>query len=356
MKATLSALLVAGILGLAAEPAVAQQEWSFEGDEVLVSNLIGEVTVRGHEGSRIVVRVRPGGNDSGILDYQVKQGSSAEFHVVYPVADVLDYDYPRRRGGRTEIRVEGWRRASSFMEDLYSGVSGRDKIQIRGGRGAEAWADLEILVPSGVRTHVRLAVGEIEARDVAADIFLDTYSGPARAMNITGKTHIDTGSGSVRVAMVRGDLHVDTGSGSVEAEDVQGEDILIDTGSGSVTLSRAAGRSVKVDTGSGRVNASEIDADDTVIDTGSGSVTLDLVRMGAGRHLVDTGSGRVTVYLPENASCRITADTGSGGIDLDIPNARLRRMSRDHIELTVGDGAGDLEIDTGSGSISIRRR
>ncbi|NIR46374.1 MAG: DUF4097 domain-containing protein [Gemmatimonadetes bacterium] len=356
MKALLSALLTAGLVGLAAEPVVAQQEWSFEGDEVLVSNLIGEVTVRGHDGARIVVRVRPGGGDAGILDYRVKQGGSAEFHVVYPLADVLDYDYPRRRGGRTEIRVGNWRRASSFMEDLYSGVSSRDEIEIRGGRGAEAWADLEILVPRGVKTHVRLAVGEVEARDVQADIFLDTYSGPARAMNITGRTHIDTGSGSVAVSMIRGDLHVDTGSGRVEAEDVQGDDILIDTGSGSVTLDRATGRSVKIDTGSGSVTASEIDADDTVVNTGSGSVTLDLVRMGTGRHLVDTGSGRVTVYLPEDASCRITADTGSGGIELDIPNAQLRRMSRDHIELMVGDGAGDLEIDTGSGSIAIRRR
>ena len=75
---------------LAAEPASAQQEWTFEGNEVLVSNLIGDITVRGHDGSRIIVRARPGGDDSDILDYQVKQGGRAEFHVVYPLEQQLE--------------------------------------------------------------------------------------------------------------------------------------------------------------------------------------------------------------------------------------------------------------------------
>jgi hypothetical protein len=356
MKALLSALLAAGLVALAAEPVSAQQEWSFEGDQVLVSNLIGNITVSGHDGSRIVVRVRPGGDDSDILDYQVKEGGRAEFHVVYPLEQELDYSYPRRGGGSMETRVESWRKASGFMEDLYGGVSSRDRIRIRDGRGSEAWADLEVLVPNGVKTHIRLAVGELEAKNVNGDIFLDTYSGPVRASNITGNTLIDTGSGSVVASMIRGDLNIDTGSGRVEADDVEGDEILIDTGSGRVTLERAKGRSVTVDTGSGSVSASEIDADDTLIDTGSGSVTLDLVRMGNGRHVVDTGSGGVTVYLPSDASCRIIADTGSGGIELDIPNATLSRMSRDHIELSVGGGDGRLEIDTGSGSIKIRTR
>lgn len=356
MRAFVSVLLTAGLVGLAARSAPAQQEWTFEGNQLLVSNLAGNITVRGHDGSRIVVRARTGGDDAGILDFQVKQGGQAEFHVVYPLEQELDYSYPRRGSGRVQIRVENWRKASSFMEELYSGVRSRDEIEIRDGRGAEAWADLEVLVPRGVPTHVLLAVGELEARDVEADVFLDTHSGPVRASNIHGETKVDTGSGSVVVSMIRGDLNIDTGSGRVEASDVEGDDILIDTGSGSVTLERAKGRSVKLDTGSGSVEASEIDAEDSLIDTGSGSVKLDLVRMGSGRHVIDTGSGGVSVYLPQDASCRIIADTGSGGIDLDIPNAMLTRMSRDHVELSIGGGDGRLEIDTGSGSINIRAR
>ena len=78
--------------------------------------------------------------------------------------------------------------------------------------------------------------------------------------------------------------------------------------------------------------------------------------MGGGDYVIDTGSGGVTVTMPADASVRIIAETGSGGIDLDIPNAMLRRMSRDEIALEIGGGDARLEIDTGSGGITLRSR
>ncbi len=353
---SVSALAAGALLVLVAAPATAQNEWSFEGDRLLVTNLIGEVTVKGHEGSRIVVRVSPGGDDADLLDFQVKQGGKAEFHVVYPLGESLSYSYPRRGGSSTDFRVENWTDESSFLEDIYSDVSGRDRVKIRSSGDVEAWADLEILVPQGVETRVVIAVGRLEASNVQAGVDLDTHSGRVKATNIQGDTRIDTGSGSVVATSIRGDLNIDTGSGSVEVSDVEGDDILIDTGSGKVTVDGAKVRSLKIDTGSGSVRTNEIYADDTVIDTGSGSVTLDLVRLTGGTHVIDTGSGSVTVNLPSDASVRIIADTGSGGIDLDVPNAMLRKASRDHIELEIGGGEARLHIDTGSGGVKIRTR
>jgi hypothetical protein len=350
-----SVLLACILLALAAVPATAQNEWTFEGDRLLVTNMIGEVTVKGHDGSRIIVRAAPQGDDSGMLDFQVKQGGHAEFHVVYPLGQSMSYSYPRG-GGSSEFRAENWIDESDYLEDLYRDVSGRDRIRIRDRGDTEAWADLEVLVPRGVETRVAIVVGEIKASDVEASLDLDTWSGAIEARNIQGRTNLDTGSGSVVATGIRGDLNVDTGSGSVEVADVEGDDIVIDTGSGSVTVKGARGRSLEVDTGSGSVKTSEIYADNSVIDTGSGSVTLDLMTLSGGRHVIDTGSGGVTVNMPSDASVRIIADTGSGGIDLDVPNAMLKRASRDHIELEIGGGSATLEIDTGSGGIKLRTR
>lgn len=352
---SLSALAVGALAVLAAGPARAQNEWSFEGQRLLVTNLAGEVTVRGHDGPRIVVRVEPGGEDADRLDFRVKRGGDAEFHVVYPLAESLSYRYPRRRG-RSEFRVGSWRDESAFLEDIYSDVPGRDRIKVGGSRGLEAWADLEILVPRGVDSRIVLAIGRMQASDVQAGIDLDTHSGSIELTNIQGDTRIDTGSGSVTAGSIRGDLIIDTGSGSVEVNDVEGDRVAIDTGSGRVTVSGAKARRLEVDTGSGSVRTSDILAESTLIDTGSGSVTLDLLQLSDGRHVVDTGSGSVTVNIPPDASVRIIADTGSGGIDLDVPNAMLRRASRDHIELEIGAASARLEIDTGSGGIKIRSR
>lgn len=349
--------LILALVLLVATPGRAQQEWSFEGDQLLVTNLIGEVTVRGHDGSRISVRANPGGDDAELLDFQLKREGEAEFHVIYPLERSRSYSYPRLRGGRTRLRLEGWRDESSFLEEIFSELSGRDHIEIRGrGGDLEVWTDLEILVPRGVATRVKLAVGQIEAADVDADLDLDTHSGSVRAENIRGDTRIDTGSGSVIAARIRGALTADTGSGKVEVEDVEGDAVRIDTGSGSVRVDGARTRVLEVDTGSGSVRTSDIDATSTTIDTGSGSVTLDLVRLGEGSHLIDTGSGGVTVVLPRDASVRIHAETGSGGIDLDVPEARIRKVSRDEIELEIGESEARLEIDTGSGGIKIRTR
>lgn len=352
----LSALTACASLVLAS-PASAQQEWSFEGDRLLVTNMIGEVTVRGHDGDRIIVRAQPGGEDADLIRFEVKHNGAAEFHAIYPLDQSLEYSYPRRGGGSSSFHVEDWRDESSFLEQLFSMISGRDRVRISGrGDGLEAWTDLEVLVPRGVASRIRVAVGEIRASDVEGDVDLDTHSGSVNASNIGGNARIDTGSGSVDVRMVRGALDVDTGSGSVEAADIEGESIFIDTGSGSVRLDRAKAREVEIDTGSGSVRTSDIDAEMTRVDTGSGSVTLDLVRLSSGDHEVDTGSGRVTVMLPADASVRIRAETGSGGIDLDVPAARLRRMSRDEVELEIGEGRANLTIDTGSGGVSIRTR
>lgn len=351
--------LVAGVLVLGAAEPLQAQEWSFEGSELLVTNLVGEVTVRGHDGSRIIVRAQSSGDDADAITFEVKEGGRAEFHVVYPLQESTEIHYPRRRGGSSEFRLESWTDESSFLEDLYSGISGRERIRIGGdvGRDAlEAWADLEVLVPRDVDTRIAIVVGEIKAMDVEAGVDLDTHSGRVTAENIGGDTRVDTGSGSVDVSGVRGDLWVDTGSGSVEAANIEGDEIHIDTGSGSVTVNVASASNLEVDTGSGSVRTSDIACDRANIDTGSGSVTLDLVRMGGGNYVIDTGSGGVTVNMPADASVRVFAETGSGGIDLDVPNAMLRRMSRDEIELEIGGGDAELRIDTGSGGITLRSR
>ncbi len=359
MKLRCSAALAVSAVALAAVPGWAQQEWSFEGRELLVTNLAGEVTVRGHDGSRIVVRAKPGGSDAERLNFEVQRGGEAEFHVLYPLNDSRRYVYPRMRHGETKFRVEGWREQSSFLDDYYSGLSRRDRIEIRGedGRGAlEAWADLEILVPRNVSTRIKLGVGRIDASDIESDIDLDTHTGPVTAENIGGDTRIDTSSGSVEVRNVRGSLDIDTGSGGVEVSEVEGDFIRIDTGSGHVTLERAKSRQLDIDTGSGSVRTADIDARSTNIDTGSGSVTLSLLRLDGGTHVIDTGSGSVTVTLPANASVRIHAETGSGSIRLDLPSARLTRMSRDEVDLEIGGGAARMQIDTGSGGVNILTR
>jgi DUF4097 and DUF4098 domain-containing protein YvlB len=70
--------------------------------------------------------------------------------------------------------------------------------------------------------------------------------------------------------------------------------------------------------------------------------------------LVDTGSGGVRLTLPSAWAARIELDTGSGEIHSDF-RMTVEEMEEDSVRGRVGEGGGTLQVDTGSGDISLLR-
>lgn len=337
-----AALLLPAILALALAPvASAEFERSFDFDsrELAVTNLVGAVQVVQAPGDAFLVAVRVQGKDAdeNLLKFVTEDGSRASLTVAFPVEEHRKYVYPPMgQNSRTTISYrDGEEEGGSWLRKIFHGISGR-RITVRGaGNGLEVWADLVIAVPRGRVLHLDQGVGSIDARSVAADLDLDIDSGSIEARGITG------------------DLLADTGSGRVLAEDLQGN-VSIDTGSGQVTLRNTAGDKVLVDTGSGEVTASGISCTNLVIDTGSGTVDLQLDCLDEGRFVVDTGSGGINLVLPEGASAHVSADTGSGGIDNAVPGSKVRSKDRGELDFSVGAGAARVQLDTGSGPITIK--
>jgi hypothetical protein len=346
---TLLTLLVAAAAAILAQPAGAQTErFELSGERVAIYNLAGQVTLAPGSGSAVVVEVTRGGQDAGQL--RIEQGpigGSQTLRIVYPDNEITYREL--HRGSRTDLRV---REDGTFGGDHDRNRG--ERVRIRGESGGlEAYADLTIRVPAGQSLAVYQAVGEVSASDVNGDLRLDTHSAPVTATNITGDLVVDVGSGWVEVSGVQGSANLDTGSGSVKVTDVRGDYLRVDTGSGSVTATTVSVSSLEIDTGSGDVNVTRATASDVGIDTGSGSVDLELTA--ESRDIsIDTGSGTVTVTLPSSYGATVDIETGSGGIDLDFP-VQVRRFERDHVYGTIGDGSGSLQIDTGSGSVRIRK-
>ena len=352
MKGVSRATVGAGIMitALAHPPgAMGQGAEAFElfGGDVAVYNLAGEARIVQGSGSAVVVRITRGGADARELEVEVGEIDGREtLRVIYPSQRVI-YSALRRASNSTIwVRSDG---------TFYDGRGGGDRVEIRGsGRGLEAHADLEIEVPAGREFALYLAAGSTDVRGVVGDLLIDTGAGSVVAENLQGSLRIDTGSGRVSVRGVAVDVSVDTGSGGVDIEDVRGREISVETGSGSVEGAGLSAPSLRVDTGSGRIDLERVDSDEIRLDTGSGSVRLQLVSDVADLD-IDTGSGSVTVWLPEVVGAQVDIETGNGGIDLDFP-VRVRRVSRDHLEGSLGDGQGQIRIETGSGGVRLARR
>ena len=345
-RTTMRGMAVLAAMALGA-PLDAQEVHRVTGADIAIYNLAGQTRVVAGSSSDVVVRVTRGGADAA--DLTVETGpvrGRSTLRVRYPDDEIV---YPAiGRGSSTSFSV---RADGTFGDD---GRDNGERVRVRGsGTGLEAWADLVVEVPANGRVSVYVAAGDMDATGVNATLRLDVGSGTVTAANMSGALSLDTGSGGVSVRGVRGTLDVDTGSGSVEVADVVGDQVSLDTGSGRVTGAVIDTPALLVDTGSGSVELTRVSSPNVSVDTGSGSVEIELLE-DVDVLEIDTGSGSVTVTAPANLGGTVEIDTGSGGIDLDFP-LEVRSVRRDRVQGRLGDGAGSIVIDTGSGSIRIVR-
>jgi hypothetical protein len=340
-----SALILVPALAFLARGGAAQERFTIAGGKVAIYNLAGRTSVERGTGSAVVVEVTRGGRDGARL--RVEQGpvgDHAALRVVYPGDRVA---YPQATGS-SELRVRD--------DGTFGGPTrGREGRRVRVDREGEeeAWADLRVLVPAGLDVELRVAVGEMSARGVSANLLLDTHSGGVTAEDLRGRIRIDTGSGTVLATGIEGELEVDTGSGDVVVRNARVGTLGVDTGSGAVTIEGFRADALHVDTGSGGVRG-EGDAEEVEVDTGSGDVSLDLGAL-LRNVMVDSGSGDVTLTVPANYGARVSLETSSGDLEVNVPLQVVRR-GQDALEGTIGDGRGQLTVDTGSGNITVRRK
>ena len=349
--------LLPTLLAARAHGAEVTREFTFTGNDLRVSDLIGAVEVRQGAGDAFRVTVNVRGDDATPDLLQLVQEKDA-LQVVFPLERHRDYVYPALgHGSRSTFTAhEADPNEKSWLRRTFGLLSGH-QVTVRGsGKGIEVWADLTIEVPRGGSLELRHGFGDVAAADLEADLDLDTDAGALEVRNVRGAVTLDTGSGGAEVSGVRGDLDVDTGSGEVSLRDCDGQQARVDTGSGDVRVEGLRCRSLELDTGSGAVRARGVSADEGTIDTGSGDVVLQMDRLGDGRFEVDTGSGDVELALPADASARIVADTGSGGVESEVPGARFEKRDDGTREMTLGGGGAHISLDTGSGSVVVSRK
>ena len=346
---TTNSLLLSTILSalaLVATALSAQEVERLRGPEVAVYNLAGRMEIVRGEGTDVVVRVSRGGDDAATLRLETGEIRGRQtLRVVYPGDEIVYPELGRR--ARTEVRVD----ADGTFSD---GGEGGDRVTIRGsGDGIEAWADLVIEVPAGQRAAAYLGGGTVDARGVHGHLDIHTGVGAVTATDMAGELAIETGSGRVEVSSMIGNLNVDTGSGSIEVENLKGSDkVELDTGSGSVSVRALQASRLLVDTGSGNVDLEGVATPETEVDTGSGSVEVELLT-DVDALKVDTGAGSVTVSVPAGLGATVEIDSGSGGIDVEDLTMEVRSVQWDHLSGRIGDGRGEIAIDTGAGRVRL---
>lgn len=151
-----------------------------------------------------------------------------------------------------------------------------------------------------------------------------------------GKVDLQTGDGKIEISNFKGEMNMHSGDGSQNIQAVDGK-LRASTGDGHIT---ADGRfdELELKTGDGRVDAR----------ASSGSAVISEWR-------VETGDGSVTLEVPGDLAADIALHTGDGHIDLDMPVTTEGSLKQNEIHGKLNGGGKLMTIQTGDGSIHLRK-
>jgi Putative adhesin len=258
----------------------------------------------------------------------------------------------------SNLRYPGRGRESGFLGSLFGGSSSIEydghKVKVGETGGVLLYADVEVQVPRHLDNAVfRNLVGFLEGKGLEGRILFDSGSGDITIASVKGEIKTDTGSGDVTATDASGSFSCDTGSGDCDLTDFSGDTVHCEVGSGDATIRKVTALHMEVVTGSGDVRVTEGDLEEFLAGTGSGSVRLDN-RGNRLKHVkADTGSGDVVLRLAPNASFEALADQGSGDLLVHYKDAQPILRHKEVVGYRRGDARTRIDVDTGSGDLTI---
>jgi hypothetical protein len=191
-----------------------------------------------------------------------------------------------------------------------------------------------IVAPKGSAVSIATGAGSVEAESFEKGIRIRTGSGSVTTKYVVGDLALETRAGSIDVMCGSGKVNAKTGAGSVQVRGRDG-DLDVESAAGSIEILNARG-SVRAQTGAGSVKV-------------EGSLQGDCV--------AKSSAGAVEVRIPEKSSLVVEGKTNAGSIETDFDLKVEGKTTTRTVSGTLGDGkGGTLKVETGAGSIEIRKR
>jgi hypothetical protein len=211
--------------------------------------------------------------------------------------------------------------------------------------------DYTIVVPADAEIHAATGSGDVVVDGIKGPANFVSGSGAITASNISGDVQAMTGSGEIKLSQVQGQVQATAGSGDITLEDVRNQ-VRLHSGSGDMEITNPAD-AVEASTGSGDITIKGASAD-LRLRTGSGDVDIAGNPAGSNYWDIRTSSGDVVLQVPPSASFRLMAHSNSGDIDAAIPIVMEGTTQKHELRARLGDGKARVEVQTSSGSVSLK--
>jgi DUF4097 and DUF4098 domain-containing protein YvlB len=267
---------------------------------------------------------------------------AAEFDKVVPAARGATIDVRLFGGG---IAVRGWERdqvrvhATHFATDTIEVVTEGQTITVRSRArtGRPHAIDFTIDVPAWMPVSIAGTYLDISVQGTAAGISARTVRGDVKIAGGAGEIAIASTEGEVVLAGGRGRATLESVNNGIRVTGFEGE-VVAESVSGTVTLQSVASPSVAAS-------------------TVSGDISWDGDLAAGGRYQLATHSGDIDLTLPDPANATLAIRSFEGHVHSmlaeKLPELPARRK---RFTLTLGTGGATAELETFTGTISLRRK
>jgi len=253
------------------------------------------------------------------------------------------YNYPMKPDGRLEVEtfngsveISGWDQPTVDISGTKYGPTqeSADSLHVDVGNSPE-FISVRVVRPSDRRGNQGARLVIKIPRGVTLDRIV-TSNGHIRTVDGAGSARLHTSNGSIHVQDLRGSLNAETSNGPVEVEGVDGE-VTVHTSNSSVN--------VKTNRGDQPIR----------LESSNGPVDLSLGPNYSSSLRAHTSNSSITIHAPSGPNAHLTARTSNGTIDSHFDVRVSGDISKSHLDGTIGNGAGTLDLSTSNGSILLER-
>ncbi|RJE77850.1 hypothetical protein BGP78_07010 [Pseudoalteromonas sp. MSK9-3] len=313
MKNIVASIALLPLAALAGDKIDQQVEVPKDG-KILIENQRGDVTIKSWDKNAFKVT---GTLDDKAQGYTLEtQGSVTEFTVKMPK------------------RTRGWN---------YGGGDG---------------STLTIYMPKTSELSFEGVNVNVSATDFSAGAQLKTVNGNVKATKLTGKIALETVNGDVDATDLAGNIRFETVNGEINDHNSSGK-LRFNAVNGDIESNTSA-TDIRLENVNGEVEFKIKELEDLRLNTVNGEIDIRVEKMGGNASInMDTVSGDVQLFLPRDVSARFDIDAHSGGnIFNDLSEHKAKKAkygpSRE-LEFILNGGQADVEIDTVSGRIEIKK-
>lgn len=253
-----------------------------------------------------------------------------------------------RTWDRAEVRVTGTL-GEGVEKVAIDGSRGSLDIKVvypNSGDGLFGWwgrerggpSEIEVTIPVKAEVSAQGVSADIDIRDVQGSrLSAQSVSGGIEATGAPGEASFQSVSGSVRSVLDGSSVSAETVSGGIDIEGRPGDRIEVESVSGDIRVTAGKLR---------RFDASTV----------SGSLDMEIGALArGGRITAETLSGRLELMLPASTSATLSIETFSGSIRSDAGEVKKPRHGPGaSLDARLGDGDGEIRLESFSGSVRVR--